>query len=234
MKKVLDYLKEMGNLQEFGKGIGENIYKETLSDEGSAFYKFITVLEKNFGRENLEELLESFYKEYEGLGKMEKESTKNLTLVIFLQLHNLESIKNNKDLRDMIALLEEDQYFFAKTVIPCTKNILDNWSMEGTESLINFVFDEAQFEAFKKKQYSDENYFFAYQLMTNLPFIKLNREAESLKTMEDYLENNPRYNSLIVNKYLSNGHELIENYDYDKDRVKDFLTVLGMKDRYED
>jgi len=229
MKKVLDYLRGIGNLED----LGQDIYKENLED-GSAFYKFMTVQEKFFSKENLETLLEPFYTEYDDIQKREKEFAKNTTLVIFLQLDDLESIITNRNLQNTISLLEEDQYFFAKTLIPCTQALLDDWSIGGNTSLGDLVFKKDKFSVFKENQLKDAEYFFAYQLLTNLPFMKLDKGEESLKEIEDYLTSDVKYDQKIVDKYLQEGADLIDNESYDQDPVKGFLKKLGMKDSYED
>jgi competence CoiA-like predicted nuclease len=227
MKKILDYLKRVGNLEE----LKQDVYQENLED-GSAFYKFMTVQEKDFNKDNLETLLKSFYTEYDDFQKKEKEFAKNTTLVIFLQLDDLETITTDRDLQNTISLLEEDQYFFAKTVIPCTQELLDNWSMR--EDITDFIFDKDKFLKFKENQYTDSQYFFAYQLLTNLPFMKLDKGEESLQEIEDYLKLEVKYNQEMVDKYLQEGADLLDNESIEQDQVKAFLIKLGMKDHYED
>ncbi|MDZ7758097.1 ABC-three component system middle component 1 [Rhodohalobacter sp.] len=98
---------------------------------------------------------------------------KNTSLLVFAQVENLD--KENHDLvKRHIWRVEEDEYFFNKSVIlydEASKNLFQgNSSLK--DQLKNTVLEEGKLDAFLKNNFDDKHHFFCLQLFVKVPFLE--------------------------------------------------------------
>jgi len=176
--------------------------------------------------ENMEALL-SFFNEQ----KIESpDIEKNTSLLVFAQVEDLN--KENYDLtKRNIWKIEEDEYFFNKSVIlfdEDTEQLFDkNDSLE--HQLKNTVLQEGKLDAFLENNFEDKHYFFCLQLFVKVAFLEspiLNEEFTDLQSIiDDKLDEDQKFLRNLLDSSIQNElSEIKESFlDTDNESIDEIL-----------
>ncbi|WP_285009859.1 ABC-three component system middle component 1, partial [Lactococcus formosensis] len=134
---------------------------------------------------------------------------KNTSLLLFVKVKNIREFYNNYI--NKIMKIEEDEYYFRKSVILYTDSGLQNLKYYcTTERIIEYIFskneeESIKFEAFECDMFFEDAYFIAMQLVIKLPFISLPHAEKPYESIESKIE------SQIEKKDLQGNIEKVDS-----------------------
>ncbi|OXX83221.1 hypothetical protein AVM15_12405, partial [Paraclostridium benzoelyticum] len=160
---------------------------------------FIVINLKQPKEEDLDKLLnEGFneiYSEVVNSDYFNNYVIKNTTSIIFLELEDLNSARNNSTLNKKILDIEESKYNFKKNVITYTSKQINDFmeiyrGKDNINEIINdIIYDKNEFIEFKKNPISDSVYNLTSKLQIKIPFLTLKNESKSIKSLKQEIDN---------------------------------------------
>ncbi|MCH2451188.1 MAG: hypothetical protein MK198_13730 [Gracilimonas sp.] len=200
-------------------------------DEEQVEYYLVQLVNSNdlksfLENENIEELL-SFFNEQK---TKSPDIEKNTTLLVLAQVENLDKENHNLVKRN-IWKIEEDEYFFNKSVILYDGESENMFSGNSSliEQLETTVLEDGKLDAFLKNNFDDKHYFFCLQLFIKIPFLKppiLTEEFTDLKSIIDnkLTANQKDLSSLLDSSILKELSDIKDGFlDTTNEDVDEFL-----------
>lgn len=152
---------------------------------------------------------------------------KNTTAIIFLELRDLNSASNNSSLNKKILDIEESKYNFKKNVITYTskqvREFIKVYRELGNinESINNIIYDKDSFVEFKKNPISESIYNLTSKLQIKIPFLTLNNENKSIKSLKKEINN-----ELTQKKYLEFVNKIISIEDLEDIDIEELIEEI--------
>lgn len=181
-----------------------------------------------FDAEKTNTIIEKFIQ----LETQEGSYSKNTSLIIFVQVDDDEIMDFYEKNKNHIMTIEEDEYFFRKYVVvysPKSIKSLDvNYSI--SKQLHTILSNDDRFNSFeKRKDFRDEEFFVALQLMIKFPFIKLVEKQRKFEPLEEKIRNNIESKQLIQQNVIA--EELMLEFEKNDEFFEELENaMLNMKE----
>ena len=170
---------------------------------------------------------------------------KNTTLLVFAEAEELNQ-KSHDQFKRHIWRIEEDEYFFNKSVILYDKNSIAYFDqsnpLSASDQLNDLVLDKDKFDAFLNSQFEDPDYFFCIQLFIKIPFLESKIISEDFTDLQLIINSKLDDNQLHLESLLNSSifkensaseelYSLKESFlDPNNERVDEFLNKFSRND----
>lgn len=200
---MLDFIQQLFREYNFDNNINDDRFYFFQKDESNLTEFYIidlvdqSVLDAYLDSESLTDLL-SFFNEQKPKSPA---VDKNTNLLIFVKVNTVTEETYDR-LKRHIWKIEEDEYFFNKSVILYDQNSLNELSSDTDikVQLTNNILKIDDFTNYSKNQFIDSAYFFTIQLFIKLSFLEIPVKYEEFKDLQ----------ALISSKLNKNENYLVD------------------------
>lgn len=212
----------------------ENLLFFQKSDDTQVEYYLVDLVDasnlKNYLKTDNSESILNFFN---GLKELSEDIEKNTTLLVFAELDELNK-ESHDTLKRYIWRIEEDEYFFNKSVILYDQNSTAQFSEENflKDQLTEKVSNKEKFDTFINDYFEDQDYFFCIQLFIKIPFLEPPVKNEEFTDLQSIINNqlNKHQKFLVSNlddSLINNFSQMRERFlDTTDEEVDKFLKKL--------
>lgn len=215
-----EFVRKLFSEYEFDEPLtsGDFLFFQNPNEEQVEYY-LVHLINSNYLKsyletESIEELL-SFFNEQK---IKSPDIEKNTTLLVFALVEDLNK-ENHELVKRNIWKIEEDEYFFNKSVILYDGESESLFSENSPliQQLETTVLEVGKLDAFLKNNFDDKHYFFCLQLFIKIPFLKppiLTEEFTDLQSIIDdkLTESQKDLSSLLDSTILKELSEIRDGF----------------------
>lgn len=161
--------------------------------------------------------------------KADRDILKNLSLIVFFKIDNINSFEKYKN---DILIIEEDEYFFRKYVLVYDEmgenELFDQLNWNNILDELNNLLKKINLDNFRKNKYNSSLDWLIIQLFIKLPFLRISTENQKFGNLHDMIQKKLNKNKLQpLNDFILEISDLNKNViDLEDENLDNFFNNL--------